>query len=74
MTDRYRIIDVPDTSSTPARAGRLRSALWLLLIVSLAANAATSALGLTAVSIALGLITLACAAGLVVHHYRHRDG
>ncbi|GAA4949241.1 hypothetical protein [Actinoplanes utahensis] len=73
MPNRYRITDTPDTSPGPMRAGRLRPALWLLLIVGLTANAAASTIGATAVSVVFGLITLGCAAGLVVDHYRRRD-
>ena len=54
-------------------AGLLRPALWLVLIVSAAADAASSSTGLhPVVGIGFGLITLACAATLIVHHYRHR--
>ncbi|MEU4419092.1 hypothetical protein AB0F81_00550 [Actinoplanes sp. NPDC024001] len=73
MTNRYRITDVPDPSTGPVRARRLRPTLWLLLLVSLTFNAAASTIGATVVSIVFGLLTLACAAGLVADHYRHRD-
>ena len=80
MTDRYRIADPPaPAASAPDRpatsgAGRLRPALWLLLILTLAANAAASTLGATPVSIVFGAAALACAAGLVADHYRRRRG
>ena len=54
--------------------GVLRPVLWLLLIVSAAANATVSAAGANVLAgIGFGLITLACATALVVHHYRHRE-
>ena len=57
------------------RGGLLRPALWLLLIVSAAANAVSSILGLhLAVGIGFGLVTLGCIAALVSHHYRARRG
>jgi hypothetical protein len=47
--------------------------LWLLLVISAAANMVTSTTGSNAlVGAAFGLSTLACAAALVVHHYRNR--
>jgi hypothetical protein len=53
--------------------GAIRPLLWLLLVVSTAANAAASTAGINVfVGVATGLITLACAAGLIVHHYRER--
>lgn len=63
-----------DTTDTPDhRGGMLRPTLWLVLILSAAANATTSAAGANVfASVGFGLITLACAAALVVHHYRHR--
>ncbi|WIM96406.1 hypothetical protein ACTOB_008598 [Actinoplanes oblitus] len=73
MTNRYHSTDAPAASSDPSRAGRLRPALWLLLIISLTVNGAASTIGATAVSVGCGLITLACAAGLVADHYRHRN-
>jgi hypothetical protein len=69
MTDPYRF------SPTEHRGGRtlLRPILWLLLVVSAAANAVASASGLTPlVGIGFGMVTLACVAALTVHHYRHR--
>lgn len=70
MTDPYRISPAPER-----RGGRtlLRPLLWLLLIVSAAANAVTSASGLNPfVGVGFGIVTLACVAALIAHHYRHR--
>jgi hypothetical protein len=70
MNDPYRISPTPEH-----RHGRglLRPVLWLVLIVSAAANAVTSASGLTpVVGVGFGLVTLACVAALTAHHYRHR--
>lgn len=85
MPDPYRI---PDPSSRPAppthaadagdagrpgaRGGALRPVLWIVLVISLAANVVTSTAGLIAVSAAFGLIVVACAATLIAHHYRLR--
>ncbi|WP_327000445.1 hypothetical protein OHA72_35665 [Dactylosporangium sp. NBC_01737] len=72
MTDRYRIAE-PDTTSAPSRGGMLRPVLWLLLILSAAANATVNTAGGNALlGVGFGLVTLACAAALVVHHYRRR--
>ncbi|GAA1042560.1 hypothetical protein GCM10009557_68850 [Virgisporangium ochraceum] len=61
------------SDDTDDRGGMLRPVLWLLLIVSAAANATASAAGANVLAgIGFGLVTLACAATLVVHHYRHR--
>lgn len=59
-------------NDTDTRKSALRPVLWLVLFVSLAANAATSVMGLTAVSAAVGVLALASAATLIVHHYRNR--
>lgn len=72
MTDPYRISDAPAPATTPSTTGRLRPVLWLVLILSLAANATASALGATLVSIAFGVVTLGSAAALVVDHYQRR--
>jgi hypothetical protein len=50
----------------------LRPVLWLLLILSAAANAALSFGPHTLVRVGAGLITLASGVSLVVRHYRHR--
>ncbi|MEV4509954.1 hypothetical protein AB0K00_13450 [Dactylosporangium sp. NPDC049525] len=74
MTDRYRIAP-PETTGTPDGGGRgmLRPVLWLLLILSAAANATVNTIGANPLAgVGFGLVTLACAGTLVVHHYRHR--
>ena len=78
MADRYRI----DTSSEsdgkaeadPGEQSLLRPVLWIVLVLSAAANAAMSSIGANPLAGAgFGLITLACAVTLVVHHYRNRS-
>jgi hypothetical protein len=72
MTDPYRI---PDSSPAPAdRPGRtLRGVLWLVLVVSAAANATTSLAGLNPLlSVTFGMATLVCVAALIAHHVRRR--
>jgi len=49
-----------------------RPVLWLVLIVSLAANAIASSTGTTPLGIATGVVAIACAVTLGVHHYRSR--
>jgi len=57
----------------PAGQGLLRPVLWLVLIVTAAANTASLSMSLDPlVGIGFGLAALACVAALVVHHYRHR--
>jgi hypothetical protein len=75
MADPYRIAEeTPSSRPDDSGSGLLRPVLWLLLIVSAAANGLSSAIGLHAlVGIGFGLITLACIAVLVVHHYRNRN-
>jgi hypothetical protein len=74
MTDPYRISEAPETTEAePVRRGPLRPVLWLVLIVSAAANAVCSSIGISPfVGAGFGVITLACAIALIVHHYRHR--
>jgi hypothetical protein len=68
VTDPYRIPDTP-----PAHRGGVRPLLWLLLVISAAANAVASTTGVNVfVGAGFGLITLACATALIVHHYRNR--
>jgi hypothetical protein len=56
-----------------ADSGMLRPVLWLVLILSAAADATTSAVGASPfASVGFGVITLASAIALVVHHYRRR--
>ncbi|MFE7874925.1 hypothetical protein ACFUYE_31835 [Micromonospora humida] len=55
----------------------LRPVLWLLLFVSITANAIASSVGTTTgstvVSVLFGVTALVCAGSLVVGHYRHRE-
>ncbi|MDG4816057.1 MULTISPECIES: hypothetical protein [unclassified Micromonospora] len=54
---------------------QLRPILWLLLFVSITANAIASSVGTTAstvISVLFGVVALVCAGSLVVDHYRHR--
>lgn len=50
--------------------------LWLLLFVSIAANAIASSIGTTTASTVVGALfgatALTCAVSLVVHHYRRQ--
>lgn len=58
---------------SPASSSRLRPVLWLVLVVSGAANIITVPLEVDIVlDSALGLITVAAGVALVVDHYRHR--
>jgi len=76
MADPYR--SSPASRSTrlaehPDSREFLRPVLWLVLIVSAAANGVSSTIGLhPLVGIGFGLVTLACVAILMVHHYQHR--
>lgn len=55
------------------RNGLLRPVLWLVLVLSAAANAVTSNIGISPlVGIGFGLVTLGCATTLIVHHYQRR--
>ena len=55
------------------RNGVARPLLWLVLVVSAAANAVASSTGVNVfVGAAFGIVTLGCAAALVTHHYRRR--
>jgi hypothetical protein len=74
MTDPYRISEATEAPEAhPVRRGPLRPVLWLVLIVSAAANAVCSSVGASPfVGAGFGLITLASAVALIVHHYRHR--
>jgi hypothetical protein len=61
----------PETS----RSGKLilRSVLWLMLVVTMAGNVATSLVVTNvAVHLTFGIGTLLCAAGLAVSHLRGR--
>jgi hypothetical protein len=72
--DPYQISETPSGPPPAAeRRGRLRPVLWLLLVISAAANAATSNAGLNVmIGIGFGLVALACGAALIVDHYQHR--
>jgi hypothetical protein len=60
-------------SENHENTGLLRPLLWVVLVLSAAANAVTSGIGGNVfIGAAFGVVTLASAAGLVVHHYRHR--
>ncbi|MGY1885213.1 hypothetical protein ACI799_07935 [Blastococcus sp. SYSU DS0753] len=89
MPDPYRLEDTspspapgghptpPRYDSPPSRpagdGGRLRTALWLLLALSVAVNALASfgVLPLVA-SIASGVVTAGCVAALITLHVRRR--
>ena len=63
------------TISSPAtKPGRvLRPVLWLLVVLSGAANIATQSMGLNPfVSIGFGVLTVSFGVALGMHHYRHR--
>ncbi|MEU4560957.1 hypothetical protein AB0F72_21470 [Actinoplanes sp. NPDC023936] len=70
MADPYRIADPSPAEPRPNR-GVLRPALWLLLILSAAANAVTSSMNVV-VGAVFGLVAITCATVLAVHHYRSR--
>jgi hypothetical protein len=78
MTDPYRISETTEATpagQAPSRRGVLRPVLWLVLIVSAAANAVSSSAGITPfVGVGFGVLTLASATALIVHHYQHRRG
>jgi hypothetical protein len=77
VQDPYRISEAPEASgSLPSAShpgGIVRPLLWVLLVISAAANAVISSTGVsTFAGIGFGLAALASAAALVVHHYKHR--
>lgn len=77
MRDPYRISEPPQPSppaaDASAQGGIVRPVLWLVLVVSAAANAVASATGVSVlVGIGSGLVALGCAVALSVHHYQHR--
>ena len=52
----------------------VRSLLWLLLVIGMAANTVASIAGVaTPVHLGLGVVTTACAAALIVQFLRHRS-
>ena len=72
MTDPYRI-STPAPAAAPENRGLLRPVLWLVLILSTAANVVTSSIGVhPLIAGSFGVITLACIATLITHHYRRR--
>ena len=79
MKDPYRIVETPEAvhtarHATADRRRMLRPVLWLVLIVSTAANGVTSSLGASpVVTVGFGLLSLASAITLTVHHYQHRQ-
>lgn len=73
MNDDYRISRTPAASADAPRDG-VRPVLWLVLIVSAAANVvASTAVGNLWVSSAFGAVALACAGVLIGRHYRNRN-
>jgi hypothetical protein len=80
VPDPYRIFEAPETPEAPhpaarasARGAAVRPLLWLLLVISAAANVVTSSIGINIfIGAGFGLLTLACATALVVDHYRRR--
>jgi UDP-N-acetylmuramyl pentapeptide phosphotransferase/UDP-N-acetylglucosamine-1-phosphate transferase len=64
----------PSIPNGPKAGSHLvRPVLWLVLVVSAAANAVASTTGVNVLAgLGAGLVTLACAVALIVHHYRHR--
>jgi hypothetical protein len=60
--------------SIPENYRRRRTMLWLVLVVSAAANVVASTAGLNLfIGLGAGLVTVACAAALIVDHYQHRS-
>jgi hypothetical protein len=75
MTDPYRISATPSPASAAGAESRglFRPVLWVVLVVSTAANVVTSSIGLhPLVGASFGAVTLGCIAALIIHHYRHR--
>ena len=77
MPDPCRILDAPEAPLPAQQAGArgraVRPLLWLLLVISAAANMVTSIAEMNMfVGAGFGLITLACATALIVHHYRRQ--
>ncbi|MGK5441657.1 hypothetical protein ACSNN7_07505 [Micromonospora sp. URMC 105] len=72
MTDPYRIVEAP--APAPKKpGGLLRPLLWLVLLVSAAANMVLStAVDNPWISSAFGLVALLCGVALIVHHRRNR--
>lgn len=78
MTDPHRL---PEASGTPRPGGHadpggsLRPVLWVVLVISLAANAVLSSAGISElVGAVFVAVTAGSAVALIVHHYRYRRG
>lgn len=77
MNDPYRIADVEPAPvgvrNRERRGGFVRPLLWVLLVVSGAANSVTSFGGVNVwIHLGFGVVTLLCVVALVVHHLRGR--
>lgn len=77
MNDPYRITDIeraPAEAPAPVRRGGfVRPLLWVLLVVSGAANSVTSFGGVHAwIHLGFGVVTLLCVVALVMHYLRGR--
>lgn len=76
VPNQYRIVDAPEAPSPAphkAAGNGVRPLLWLVLVVSVAANAVLSTAEInTSLAAGFGTVALGCAVALVVQHYRHR--
>jgi hypothetical protein len=76
MPDPYQVFEAPEVPPAAkrggGRGGAVRPLLWLVLVISAAANVVASTTDHVFVGAAFGLVALACATALVVHHYRNR--
>jgi hypothetical protein len=73
MTDPYVIAETADPAQPIRSGGIIRPLLWLVLVISAAANVVTSSLDVSVfIGIGFGLLTMACGAALAVDHYRRR--
>jgi hypothetical protein len=73
--EQARIAEVSQTpqAKRSGAGGIVRPLLWLLLVISGAANVVTKSMDISVfVSIGFGLVTLACGVALAVDHYRRR--
>lgn len=73
-SDPYRLTQAPAHEGGPRPVSPQvgRTVLWLLLVLSAAANTVASMAGVTVVSLACGLVTAACVIGLVMLRLRGR--
>jgi hypothetical protein len=63
----------PTMTDTSRGTQNVRSLLWVVLVISTAANGTTSTLGMNVfISIAFGLVTLATGVALVANYRRNR--